>query len=57
MTRMLNLLASSSVKAGRIFDIFLAATMLDNEVQSIYTENVGDFHGISGIDAINPFLP
>jgi predicted nucleic acid-binding protein len=55
VTRMLNLLGSKSVKAGRIFDIFLAATMLDNGVQRIYTENVGDFQGITGIDAINPF--
>jgi predicted nucleic acid-binding protein len=55
VTRMLNLLGSRSVKAGRVFDIFLAATMLDNGVQSIYTENVSDFQGITGIDAINPF--
>jgi predicted nucleic acid-binding protein len=55
VTRMSNLLGSKSVKAGRIFDIFLAATMLDNGVQRIYTENVGDFQGITGIDAINPF--
>jgi uncharacterized protein len=55
VTRMLNLLGSRSVKAGRIFDIFLAATMLDNGVQRIYTENVSDFQGIAGIDAINPF--
>jgi predicted nucleic acid-binding protein len=55
VTRMLNLLGSRSVKAGRIFDIFLAATMLDNGVQRIYTENVSDFQGIAGIEAINPF--
>ncbi|HXV81131.1 MAG TPA: hypothetical protein VEG60_14735 [Candidatus Binatia bacterium] len=53
--RMLNLLGSRSVKAGRIFDIFLAATMLDNGVQRIYSENINDFQGIAGIDAINPF--
>jgi uncharacterized protein len=53
--RMLNLLGPRSVKAGRIFDIFLAATMLDNGVQRIYTENVSDFQGIAGIDAVNPF--
>ena len=56
VTRMLNLLGSRSVKAGRIFDIFLAATMLDNGVQRIYTENITDFQEITGIDAINPFL-
>jgi hypothetical protein len=37
VTRMLNLLGPRSVKAGRIFDIFLAATILDNGVQRIYT--------------------
>ena len=55
VARMLNLLGSRSVKAGRIFDIFLAATMLDNGVQRIYTENLRDFQGIAGIEAINPF--
>ena len=55
VTRMLNLLGSRSVKAGRIFDIFLAATMLDNGVQRIYTKNLSDFQGIAGIEAINPF--
>jgi predicted nucleic acid-binding protein len=55
LTRMLNLLASRSVRGGRIFDVFLAATMLDNGVQRIYTENIDDFKGITGIDAVNPF--
>jgi predicted nucleic acid-binding protein len=55
VTRMLNLLGSRSVRAGRIFDVFLAATMLDNWVQRIYTENLDDFQGIHGIEASNPF--
>jgi len=55
VTRMLNLLGSRPVRSGRIFDVFLAATMLDNGVQRIYTENVDDFKGIAAIDAINPF--
>jgi len=54
--RMLNLLGSKNVRSGRIFDLFLAATMLDNGVRRIYTENVNDFEGISGIDTVNPFL-
>ena len=52
---MLNLLGSKSVRSGKIFDVFLAATMLDNRVRSIYTENIDDFEAIDGIEAINPF--
>jgi predicted nucleic acid-binding protein len=55
VTRMLNLLGSKSVRSGKIFDVFLAATMLDNGVRSIYTENIDDFEAIDGIEAINPF--
>ena len=54
--RMLDLLAHRSVRGGRIFDLFLAATMLDNGVHTIYTENVRDFKGLKGIEVINPFL-
>ena len=55
MTRMLNLLDSRSVRSGKIFDLFLVATMLDNGVRRIYTENIDDFKEIAGIEAINPF--
>ncbi len=55
VTRMLNLLGSKSVRSGKIFDVFLAATMLDNGVRSIYTENIDDFEAIDGIEAVNPF--
>lgn len=54
-TRMLNLLGSRSLRGGKIFDVFLAATMLDNGVEKIYTENVTDFEGIRGIEARDPF--
>jgi len=57
VTRMLHLLGSRSVRSGRIFDVFLAATMLDNGVRRIYTENTNDFEGLSGIDASDPFSP
>ena len=55
VTRMLNLLGSRSVRSGKIFDVFLVATMLDNGVRRIYTENIDDFERIDGIEAINPF--
>jgi predicted nucleic acid-binding protein len=55
VTRMLNLLGSKSVRSGKILDVFLAATVLDNGVRSIYTENIDGFEAIDGIEAINPF--
>ena len=55
-SRMLDLLGSRSVRGGNIFDLFLAATMLDNGVRTICTENVRDFEGLDGIEVINPFL-
>lgn len=57
VSRLLDLLGSRPVKGGNIFDLLLAATMLDNGVRTIYTENVRDFEGIEGIEAINPFSP
>jgi predicted nucleic acid-binding protein len=29
--------------------------MLDNGVRTIYTENIRDFAGLEGIEAVNPF--
>lgn len=37
------------------YDALLAATMLENGVDTIYTENAEDFAKIPGIRAINPF--
>ena len=51
---MLNLIGSRPVRSGRIFDVFLAATMLDNGVRRIYTENITDFEAIKGIEAVDP---
>lgn len=56
LSRMLSMVGSRSVRGGRIFDLFLAATMLDNGVETIYTENVRDFEGLTGIEAVNPLL-
>jgi predicted nucleic acid-binding protein len=57
LTRMLDLLGTRQVRGASIFDVFLAATMLDNGVRSIYTENLEDFEAISGIEAIDPISP
>lgn len=37
------------------WDALLAATMLENNVHTIYTENTRDFDKVPGIKAINPF--
>ena len=52
---MLQLIGSRTVRSGKIFDVFLAATMLDNGVIRIYTENIIDFEVIRGIEAVDPF--
>jgi predicted nucleic acid-binding protein len=36
------------------WDSLIAATMIENNIFNIYTENVKDFK-ISGINAVNPF--
>jgi len=38
-----------------IFDVYLAATMLDNNIRSILTFNIKDFAPIPNIRAVNPF--
>lgn len=49
-----DLLLNSKIK-GYIFDLYLIATMLDNEVTGIITLNDKDFLGIKGINVVNPF--
>lgn len=39
----------------QFWDALIAATMLENSISIIYTENVKDFSKIPGITAINPF--
>jgi len=41
-------------KPGHFWDAMIAATMLENGITHIYTENTKDFQ-IPGITAINPF--
>lgn len=38
-----------------IFDVYLAATMLDNNIRNILTLNIKDFAHIPKIHAVNPF--
>jgi len=37
------------------WDCLLMAAMKENGISRIYTENVKDFKGVEGIEAINPF--
>lgn len=50
------LISNGKIKNKDIFDYFLAATMLDNNISRILTGNSKDFEGIEGIEAVNPFL-
>ena len=43
-------------KSQSVFDYFLVATMLDNDVHSIYTANDKDFKHFKGISVINPLI-
>jgi len=38
-----------------VYDYFLAATMLDNDIASLITANDKDFVGIEGLSVYNPF--
>ena len=53
-TRLLSLLERHDVKRADIFDAFLVATMLDNDVRIIYTQNVKDFEIYHELQVINP---
>lgn len=44
-----------SIKKAEIFDAFLAATMLDNDVRTIYTDNEKHFTIFPEIKVVNPF--
>lgn len=52
--RMLSLLETTPVTGPDIYDLHLAATMLENGVTKIYTFNTSDFVSIPGIEAIDP---
>jgi len=51
------ILANKIAKENKIhfFDALLIATMKENSVGLILTENTGDFKKIEGITAVNPF--
>ena len=55
--RWLELLQAHPVTRARVFDLQLVATMLGNEVRSIYTFNVRDFTPFSELEVLTPTVP
>ena len=53
--RAFDLAARYDVRKAEIFDTFLVATMLDNEVRIIYTDNEKHFKMFKEIKTVNPF--
>jgi len=53
--RVADLLQRHRITQQRVYDTFLVATMLDNDVRAIYTQNVKDFEIYHEIEAVNPF--
>ena len=47
--------ASASTSRKRIFDIFLAATLKNNEIEGLYTANIDDFKDFTFLKVVNPF--
>ncbi len=54
MSRLVKLLDHHAIKRQDIFDAFLVATMLDNNLRTIYTQNVKDFEIFPKIQVVNP---
>ena len=54
LSRLVSLLDRHGVKRGDVFDVFLVATMLDNDVRTIYTQNTRDFEIYHELHVINP---
>lgn len=44
-----------NISGNRIFDAYLAATALSNDIKVIATDNTKDFKVFKGIELINPF--
>jgi len=50
---LLSLCQENSIKNGEIFDVYLAATCLSNNIRTILTANVKDFQNLAGINIID----
>lgn len=50
---MVELLKKNGFKDGRVFDVFLIATMLSNNISRIATANVDDFKKFDGVSILD----
>lgn len=48
------LLEKYEVKSGRIYDMYLVALMIENNISTVYTKNIKDFSGIEEISVVDP---
>ena len=51
----LEFIKQNQLSGNRIFDAYLAATALSNDINTIITDNVLDFKKFKGLKIINPF--
>jgi len=54
VSRWADLVRVAPVTGARIFDVQLAATLLANGIQRLYTFNVGDFKGLNVLAILTP---
>jgi hypothetical protein len=47
-------LAKSTTTRKKTFDLFLAATLKDNDIEGLYTVNTDDFQEFSFLKLVNP---
>ena len=51
----LELIKKHQLSSDKIFDAYLVATILSNDITTIATDNVKDFRRITEITILNPF--
>jgi len=51
----IELISKYNLKADKVFDAYLVATLFSNEFDTIATDNVSDFQIFSGLQIVNPF--
>lgn len=49
-------LAKSTTTRKKTFDLFLAATLKDNDIERLYTVNVDDFKDFTFLQVVNPLV-
>lgn len=51
----IDLVQTYKLTGNRIFDAYLAATAMTNDIDTIATDNTNDFQKFSGLKILNPF--